>query len=491
VGRNNRRSHRLDDAICGVLSKSDYTVAAMCRVPANAAFEFARPNAPSTELAVTYPGASSLLRCASERRGPHKLCGTISGTEMRQEKQNESRGDWAERHVEEFLSLPFISEFVFRSVKTFDRSEKEVVDFMLMHGDSAILISQKAQDDPLRRTSEKNELWVRKNAKSAASQLFGAIRPRTRGPIWCEHTRRGRVEFGMGLPPIVHGIALAETFRPVDLQCDSKELPHQYEGIPISYFSINDFLNLVYELRSVPDILLYLNARRCLPADCLRVMGGEKPLFEYYLLNDGTLAGCIGHADAGIVAAAREHDLHDKLRHLREEAFCAQYLEYIADCLATRSTTYARGLSPEQVAAFDEPSQRRNYLAMQRAVGLLTLAERAQLGGALFRAAAKLENETNGFMYDAAHFTSRDWVFVLCASNGVSRRELIGGIDLLHRGAMAYYEKKNSLVIVDRDGESFEVGKSKTGYCSTLADAELGKRYFANLRTTSGELSKF
>jgi hypothetical protein len=53
---------------------------------------------------------------------------------MQQEDQEKlSRTDWAERDVEEFVSLPFISEFVFRSLKTFDRSEKEIIDFMLMH----------------------------------------------------------------------------------------------------------------------------------------------------------------------------------------------------------------------------------------------------------------------------------------------------------------------------------------------------------------------
>jgi len=37
---------------------------------------------------------------------------------------------WAERRVEEFLSLPFVSEFVFRSVRTTIRQRQEgVADF--------------------------------------------------------------------------------------------------------------------------------------------------------------------------------------------------------------------------------------------------------------------------------------------------------------------------------------------------------------------------
>ena len=40
---------------------------------------------------------------------------------------------WAERQVEEVLSLPLISEFVFRSPKHNDPDEKEVIDHLIVH----------------------------------------------------------------------------------------------------------------------------------------------------------------------------------------------------------------------------------------------------------------------------------------------------------------------------------------------------------------------
>jgi hypothetical protein len=52
-----------------------------------------------------------------------------------------TRTEWAERQVEEFLSLPLVSEFVFRSPKHNDPSEKEVIDFLIMHKGQSILIS--------------------------------------------------------------------------------------------------------------------------------------------------------------------------------------------------------------------------------------------------------------------------------------------------------------------------------------------------------------
>jgi len=73
------------------------------------------------------------------------------------------RTEWAERHVEEFLSLPFIMEFVFRSPQTLDGTQREVGDFLIAHGNFGILISQKCQEDPSSRDSrKKNRGFVRK-----------------------------------------------------------------------------------------------------------------------------------------------------------------------------------------------------------------------------------------------------------------------------------------------------------------------------------------
>ena len=63
---------------------------------------------------------------------------------------------WAERQVEEVLSLPLVSEFVFRSPKHNDPNEKEVIDHLIVHKGDCILISQKAQEDPTSRSVEKN-----------------------------------------------------------------------------------------------------------------------------------------------------------------------------------------------------------------------------------------------------------------------------------------------------------------------------------------------
>jgi hypothetical protein len=94
--------------------------------------------------------------------------------------------------------------------------------------------------------------WAQKQAAGAAAQLKGALRRvGQRIEIWCEHPRRGRVVFADGLPPISHAIAAVEVFERVDLPDD---LPLEYQGTPISYLSVSDFLNLTQQLRTVPEV---------------------------------------------------------------------------------------------------------------------------------------------------------------------------------------------------------------------------------------------
>ena len=88
----------------------------------------------------------------------------------------QSRTEWAERQAEELLSVPFIAEFVLRSPQMIDGTQKEVADLLILYKGSGLLVSQKAQEDPLSRDERKNELWVLKAAKNGLRQLVGALR---------------------------------------------------------------------------------------------------------------------------------------------------------------------------------------------------------------------------------------------------------------------------------------------------------------------------
>jgi hypothetical protein len=400
-----------------------------------------------------------------------------------------ARTDWAELQVEDLLSVPLVSEFVFHSPKHNDPDEKEVIDHLIVHKQQSIVISQKAQDDPEKRSVSRNELWVLKNIQNAVKPIRGVIRNPGARPKWCGHPRRGRVEFDP-LPPIIHGIALAETRHPVDLQPVAAELPLEYRGVPLTYLSINDFLNLVVQLRTVPEVLEYLNARRALPLGALHTIGDEKPLFELYLMNGGNFNGCTGGGDAKRAVETHADLVEEALARNSEYRYYSGLMEYVADCLAMRDPDYAQGLSKDAHALFDPDGERKNYIILQEILTDLRLRERSELGRALHTVSDRGSGQPQGIALQAAHFDRRDWVFLFVASKKCDKSTLFRIVQGLTGGALAHYRKSNCLVIVDRDGEHYDLAPSRPDYQATAEDAAIGEKYFGQLRMSTVDISR-
>jgi len=396
--------------------------------------------------------------------------------------------EWAELQVEEFLSIPFVAEFVFRSVRLTEGSkQEEVADFLIFHRGAGILIEQKCQDKD--RTTQKEELWARKNARAAWKQLRRALTRREGTPVWCVHPRRGRVEFREGLPPIQLGIVTVGVTQVVDLCAEAERLPLDFRGVPISYLSVNDFLNLADQLRSVPDLLDYFAARQLLPATDRLVIGDERTLLSFYLLNEGSFARCTGREGARVAVAAQQDRLRESIDRKRDSDQDAYLLECVADALASRDPGLPVNPPPVFGLAYDPADRRTNYLEMQAALAGLRLRERAVLGRAFRGAMERVRDKARGFSFMAARLDSKpEWVYVFGAARGVGRPELQQAIGNLMRGAMTFYEKRRCVAVVDRDGEGFEVGLSLPGFEPTLEDRQLGTRFFGGLRVTSEPL---
>ena len=402
---------------------------------------------------------------------------------------SETRTRWAEEQVEVLLSIPFISEFVFRSPQNLEgprNTQREVADLLIEHMGKGLLLSQKAQEDPESRDDRRNEFWVLKNAKGAVAQLIGALRSPTT-PFWCDHPRRGRVEFPAGLPPIAHGVVVAETFRPVDLHSAAADLPLEYAGIPITYLSINDFLNLAMQLRTVPELYAYLAARSLLPESALRRFGEEQVLLEYFLLHN-TFHGCRGHEHATEILIDRDEERREVLNRMVDYREGSAYLEYVTNALATRSTTCLVGISSRWAESFDPNESRSNYLRMQEILSDLILRERAELGQNFEYVIAALADEAEGYVQSAVRLDSKpEWVFLFASSKGVEREEVFRRIETSMRGALAFYRKQRCMVVVDRDGEGYEVAVTRPDqvFVPTAAETRYGEQLFARLRSTS------
>jgi hypothetical protein len=405
------------------------------------------------------------------------------------ERPKITRTEWAELQVEELLSVPFVSEFVFRSPKHNDPDEKEVIDHLLIHGSQCILLSQKAQEEPDKRTPERNELWVLKNIQNALKPIRGVIRNPDDRPKWCEHPRRGRVKFD-SIPSIIHGIALAETWRPVGLSSAAADLPLEFMGIPLTYLSINDFLNLAVQLRTVPELLEYLSARRTLPEASLRRVGDEWTLFEYYLLNGGSFTGCTGHDDARQKSLASADAVAEALERNAEHRFYSSLLEYVADCLAVRDPDYAQGLNEHLLALFDPDGERKNYILLQEILVDLRLRERAELGRAFHSVSERASEQGDGLSFQASHIDGKDRVFLFVAARNRSKAEVSEAIHTLTGAAMAQFRKGSCLVIVDRDGKHYDFALTRPDYQPTADDKDAGRKHFGHLRMRSVDVSK-
>jgi hypothetical protein len=401
------------------------------------------------------------------------------------------RTGWAERQTQELLSIPFVSEFVFRNLRTVDGgTPHQAGDFLILHRGSGILIEQKCQEDPTMRSPEKTALWARKKAKEGWKQLRRDLtRPKDR-PVWCEHQRRGRVEFPNGLPVIRHGLVIVELFQAIDLQADADGLPLEFRNVPISCLSVNDFLNLAVSFRTLPELTEYLSARRSLPEADLRVIGDEKTLFHFYLLNGGSFAGCVGRADARIAIASQQLRLQQLLERKAELDHYSLLMEIVADMLATNHPRFKVGAPQGMPELLVDPAQRiANSLDLQAELADLRLRERAELGRAFDSAIQKLLDKTDGFVFMSARLDSKpEWVYVFGSSRSVEPSELQSRVLALARGAMAYYGKQRCLLLIDRDKRSLLTVLSPPGFNPTLADFEVGQRLFGHLRVTTTPL---
>lgn len=402
-----------------------------------------------------------------------------------------SRTIWAEQHVESFISPSFVAEFVFRSPQVIDGTQKEVADFLIHRAGEALLVSQKCQDDPTSRTGEKLERWARKKADEGTSQLKGALkRVGVSNEIWCEHPRRGRISFPDGLPNITHAVATVEVFEPIALQ---EELPLDYHRTPISYLTVSDFLNVCNELRTVPEVIRYLDARRSLPESVLLTIGSERLLFGYYLLHDGTFAGFSSLADTQQLLSERSAELSDVLKAKVERDQYAGLLEHVADELAGRHLHYSDGLSQAVLDYYEPTGERRMYLVMQDLIAGLMLGERAELGRAFDGAIQRRKTQGGkGLSHCAAMVGSHlEYVFVLGsfgATATCTRNDLLAHFDPLATAAMAHYGRKRCLIIFDRDGESYEVAHGELLSAPTPEDLEAGRKVFGSLKVFDKEV---
>jgi hypothetical protein len=246
--------------------------------------------------------------------------------------------------------------------------------------------------------------------------------------------------------------------------------------------SLNDFHNVASQLRTVPELLAYLDARRDSPEAALRRVGDELPSFERYLV-DGAL-------QIEMTRSSEDHEteLTALLERMEEYHYYSSRLEHVADALATRSSTCLEGLPPDLVARFDAAETRRSYLGMQEVLADLSLRERAELGRQFDAVIGNLDDRSQGYTQATAQLDSKpDWVFVFGCSKGWERAGMLRCMEPTMGAALAYYRKTRCMIVIDRDGAGYEVAITRLDvvFRPSPTDVLNGEKLFGSLRMTS------
>ena len=400
------------------------------------------------------------------------------------------RTDQAERFLERLASVPLTWENVFRSPQYTVNSDKEVVDLLLALRGRGILVSMKCQQDPKTRTGDTLVRWVQKSTKAALRQVGGGIRTFKTREFWCSHQRRGQVSFKPNQIEPVRAVVIVETLEAVAL---NQDIPLEVDSVPISYLSVNDFLNILIELRTINDLILYLEARNAICSRLQRTVGIEKHIFEFYVLYGGSPCEVASLQD--ILEEIGEHKTEVKslIRKRKIANLQAKPIEHLSDRLSTRLESYEDGLDEELVRLFDPDLKRSNYLMIQDELCDLVLDERRKLGASLSGAVEKVKEEDSNepMVYQAAYLDSKpDFLYVLSSSKGFSRNEVIKRCCELLQGGLAYYGKTRGLAVnYTQNLESYEAVMINS-FKETPESMRLGKECFSNLKMSDIPMEK-
>jgi hypothetical protein len=87
--------------------------------------------------------------------------------------------------------------------------------------------------------------------------------------------------------------------------------------------------------------------------------------------------------------------------------------------------------------------------------------------------------------YATARFDRKPaMLYVVAASRGIPRDELLKGAHYLLAGGLAFYEKTDGVIVADRDGQGFEF-ILVMNFQPLAEHVALGERFFGKLQTLS------
>lgn len=189
-------------------------------------------------------------------------------------------------------------------------------------------------------------------------------------------------------------------------------------------------------------------------------MGGEQLLFQYYVEHDGAFENWRGYDVEALELRQRAEDFAEKIRSKMDADRPAYYLEYVADCIATRDSHYSEGLSSETLPWFEQPERRRAYLEMQQEVCDLRLSDRRVLGDYFLSISRKADAspDSSPLVYGRVWIdTKPDFLYVFAAGRNIPCQKLLDDCRHILALQLTTTGKQSGMLIVDNDSERYHV----------------------------------
>jgi len=357
-------------------------------------------------------------------------------------EMSKQRGLDMEDLTDQFCKRSFLQDFLFLRPKIVS-THKELTDLLAILDDKCLCIQIKARGNNTSPLGQRFMNWAIKQFVKAGRQSAGATRKVMASEISATHPWRGSVVFHAGDLISVCGISLVEYFGPPFTL--APEVKHQTPGgIPVHYFSLNDFLNLVDLLGTLPDIIEYLEQRASISDDVGSMIGKERDLYATYLLD--------GHLRSGLSGRDVENrwshliDEKDSFERKRKHNIFVDFYNGLIDELHQRDPDKLSYQPPELMKYATPTCDRTSYLEIATRLNKLPYVYRREIGKHIFQTSklVKKDGRIRGFTY---RNLGQSWVLTFLVTPNMDRTSRIRQLYLSAASAQTQYGCQSVIAI--------------------------------------------
>lgn len=194
-------------------------------------------------------------------------------------------GSKYEKLLTKLISEPLLYDFVHLGPKIKNNKyNKALCDLLIEDEPIAIIVELKTQNDEITRQGRNQINWTSNQIKKAIRQVNGGIRNLNLVDIICNNPKRGKIIFTKNQLEPKHGIIIIDyNSEPYILNSNIENRTKR--NIPLHYFTFNNFVWLCKQLKTLPDLLEYLNERSKIPLWARPRLNDENNIYAYYLMN--------------------------------------------------------------------------------------------------------------------------------------------------------------------------------------------------------------